>query len=192
MTNEHVATPEFNNEFSFGGLTITGNIFTVNDSADWFSWIVVKPYGTGHFIQGLSVQGNVFKSLNGSIDRIETVDTSFAVLDYSRMRNIVFAGNTFNSVSQTTFNPVSLDFTQSTASTNWTLDPSAYLPFGGWSRTVESLVFEGPLRDGSNDPVGTVPYVTNNYGSGSNNILLTFPQATKGTVNMCVRMDKPV
>ncbi|RPE67423.1 pectate lyase-like protein [Pacificibacter maritimus] len=192
MTNEHDATPDFNSEFSFGGLTITGNIFTVNDSADWFSWIVVKPYGSGHFIQGLSVQGNVFKSLNGSVDRIDTVDTSFADLDYSRMRNIVFDGNTFNSVSQATFNPVNLEFTQSSAASNWTLDPSAYLPFGGWARTVESLVFEGPLRDGSNAAVGTIPYVTHNYGTGSNKILLTFPQATKGTVNMSVRMDKPI
>jgi hypothetical protein len=66
-TNEHDSTPDFGVEFSFGGLTITGNIFTCNDVADWFSWFVVKPYGSGHFIQGLSVTGNTFKSLNGSI-----------------------------------------------------------------------------------------------------------------------------
>ncbi|MGB0799061.1 MAG: glycosyl hydrolase family 28-related protein, partial [Planktomarina sp.] len=30
-TNEHDATPDFYSQFSFGGLTITGNIFTVNN-----------------------------------------------------------------------------------------------------------------------------------------------------------------
>lgn len=192
MTNEHDATPDFSSEYSFGGLTITGNIFTVNDSADWFSWIVVKPYGPGHFIQGLSVQGNAFKSLNGFIDRIDKVDTTFADLDYSRTRNVVFDGNTFNGVSNTTFNPVSLEFTQGTAASTWVLDPSTYLPFGGWARTVEALVFEGPLADASDQPVGTIPYVTTNYGANSNQISLTFPQATKGTVQAVVRTDRPI
>jgi len=39
MANEHDPTPDFSNEFSFGGLSITGNIFTANDVAPWFSWI---------------------------------------------------------------------------------------------------------------------------------------------------------
>ncbi len=50
-SNEHDAAPEFNNEFSFGGLTVTGNIFTVSDAASFFRWIVVTPRGPGHFIQ---------------------------------------------------------------------------------------------------------------------------------------------
>ena len=54
-TNEHDATPDFASEFSFGGLSMTGNIFTANDVASWFSWIIIKPYGPGHFIQGLNV-----------------------------------------------------------------------------------------------------------------------------------------
>ena len=57
---------------SFGGLTVTGNIFTVNDAASYFAWIVIKPFGTGHYIQGLSVTGNTFKSLNGTTDRMRT------------------------------------------------------------------------------------------------------------------------
>lgn len=191
MTNEHDANPDIGSEYSFGALTITGNIFTVNDSADWFSWIVVKPYGSGHFIQGLSVQGNTFKSLNGNVDRIEKVDTTFATLDNSRMRNIVFEGNTFNAVSDPCFNPVSLEFTQSTAANNWTLDPSDSLPFGGWARSVESLVFVGPLTNSGGSAVGTIPYATINYGANSDQVRLTFPQATKGKVRMSVRMDNP-
>ena len=37
--NEHDEAPDFSREFSLGGLTITGNIFTVNDAANWLSWI---------------------------------------------------------------------------------------------------------------------------------------------------------
>lgn len=192
MNNEHDAAPDFGTEFSFGALTITGNIFMSIDSAEWFSYIVVKPYGAGHFIQGLSVQGNTFKAINGWIDRIEKVDTTFATLDNSRMRNIIFEGNTFNAISDPCFNPVSLEFTQSTASTNWTLDPSSYLPFGGWARTVESMVFVGPLTDSSDDAVGTIPYATPNSGSNSDQVGLTFPQATKGKVRLNVRMDNPI
>ncbi len=192
MTNEHDATPDFNSEFSFGGLTITGNIFTASDCASWFSWIVVKPYGPGHFIQGLSVQNNSFKSINGYIDRVDKVDTTFATLDNNMMRNITFEANTFNGVSQNTINPVALEFTQSTAATNWVLDPSAYLPFDGWARGVESLVFRNAVTNATGATVFHTPYVTVNYGASSNQIRLTFPEATKGTVNMISRMDRPI
>lgn len=192
MTNEHDPEPDFSSEFSFGGLTITGNIFTVNDSADWFSWIVFKPYGPDHFINGLSVTGNTFKSINGWIDRVEKVDTTHADLNYNRMRNIVFEGNTFNAVSETTFNPVSLDFTQATADTDWVLDASTYLPFGGWARTVESIVFDGELTNDLGQTASAMPYVTTNYGPNSNQIRLTFPEPTQGTVQVSMRMDRPV
>ena len=135
-TNEHDADPDFGVEFSFGGLSVTGNIFTANDVASWFKWIVIKPYGTGHFIQGLSVVGNTFKSINGNVDRVETVDTSFADMDFGRMRNVLFEGNSFNGIDQLTINPVTLEFIQNSDAVNWTLDSSAYLPFGGWSRNV--------------------------------------------------------
>ncbi|PWK56076.1 glycosyl hydrolase family 28-related protein [Silicimonas algicola] len=35
-TNEHDAAPDFSSEYSFGGLSLTGNVFTVNDAASWF------------------------------------------------------------------------------------------------------------------------------------------------------------
>lgn len=192
MTNEHDAAPDFSSEYSFGGLTITGNIFTVNDAASYFSWIVIKPYGPGHFLQGLAVQNNVFKSLNGFIDRVDKVDTTFADLAYNSTRNVTFEGNTFNGVSKLTINPVSAEYSQSTASTDWVLDPSTYLPFGGWARVVESLVFRNALTDASGNAVSATPYVTVNYGSSNNQIRLTFPQAVKGTVNMIARMDRPI
>ena len=192
LTNEHDSQPDFGDEFSFGGLTMTGNTFISIDTDEAFAWIVVTPYGDGHFIQGLNVTGNTFRSFSTVIDRVEKVDTTYAELDYSRMRNIVFRGNTYNGVAQTTFNPVTLDFTQSSESQNWLLDPSGYLPFGGWSRTVESVVYEGAITTSSDEAIYTMPYITNNYSTDLNQILVTFSEAVKGTVVLTVRMDNPV
>lgn len=190
-TNEHDEDPDFGTGFSFGGLTITGNIFTANDVASWFNWIVIKPFGTGHFIQGFSVQGNTFKSLNGNIDRIETVDDSIAGLDFGRSRNVLFEGNTFNGISQPTINPVTLEFVQASDAVNWTLDSSPYLPFGGWSRMVPSVVAENPITNIAGADVFAMPYVTTNYGSQNNQIRLTWPEDCKGRVTMTSRMDNP-
>nr|WP_321507666.1 glycosyl hydrolase family 28-related protein [uncultured Celeribacter sp.] len=192
MTNEHDATPDFSAEYSFGGLTVTGNIFTVNDSADWFAWIVVTPYGAGHFIQGLSVQNNTFKSLNGSVDRVEKIDTTYADLEYGAMRNITFAGNTFNGVSQNTINPVSLEFSQNSAASQWVLDPSDYLPFGGRARIVESVVIRDALLDGGGAEVFDAPTVVPDYGVNNAQVQLRFGQPVRGTAHVVARMDRPI
>lgn len=192
LTNEHDEAPDFSSEYSFGGLTITGNIFTANDVASWFSWIVIKPYGPGHFIQGLAVQGNTFKSINGSIDRIDKLDDSIAPLDFSRTRNVVFEGNTFNGVNQPTINPVTLEFAQNSAAVDWSLDVSGYLPFGGWARTCEAVVPEGAITNASGAGVWGMPFATPNHGSSSNMIKLTWPEAAKGNVQITARVDKPV
>ncbi len=191
-TNEHDATPDFGTEFSFGGLTITGNIFTVNDAASWFSWIVVKPYGNGHFVQGLSVTGNTFKSLNGEIDRVEQVDDSFASLDFSRTRNVEFSANTFNSIIQNTINPVTLEFNQPSPEASWILDVSGYLPFGGWSREVTAVVTEGPIENASADALFSMPYVTTLEGANNNLVRLNWPEAVSGRVHITARVDRPV
>ncbi len=190
-TNEHDATPDFGVEYSFGGMTVTGNIFTASDVASWFRWIVIKPFGTGHFIQGLSVTGNTFKAVSGNIDRIEEVDSSIAGLDFGRSRNVVFAGNTFNAVTQNTINPVTLEFVQTADAATWTLDPSGYLPFGGWSRNVTSIVAEGAITDASAAPVFAQPYATVNHGANQNLVQLTWPQPCKGRVVVTTRMDNP-
>lgn len=191
-TNEHDSEPNMSNELSFGGLTITGNIFTVNDAAPWFSWIVVKPYGTGHFLQGLSVIGNTFKSLNGETDRVERVDDSIAGLDFGRTRNVTFEGNTFNGIGQNTINPVTLEFSQSAPSVNWVLDVSGYLPFGGWSREVTGLVFEDAVENASSQPVFAMPYVTTLDGANNNFVRLTWPEAVTGRVHVTARVDRPI
>ncbi|MDU8943463.1 right-handed parallel beta-helix repeat-containing protein [Ovoidimarina sediminis] len=192
MTNEHDATPDFDNQFSFGGLTVTGNIFTANDAAAWFSFLVITPYGSGHYLQGLSVTGNSFKAINGDIDRVERVDASFAALDYSRTRNVTFAGNTFNGIAQNTINPVTLEFDQPGALQNWQIDPSAYLPFGGWAREVSAMVTEGPVQSGLGADVSAMPYVTTNDGPAKNQVRLTWPEPVSGRVHVTSRTDRPI
>ena len=190
-TNEHDAAPDFGVEFSFGGLTVTGNIFIAGDVASWFNWIVIKPFGTGHFIQGLSVTSNTFKSINGNIDRIESVDTSIAALDFGRSRNVLFEGNTFNNVDQVTINLVTLEFVQGSDAVNWSLDPSGYLPFAGWSRNVTSVVTEDAITNGAGADVFGQAYVTTNFGGSNNLVQLTWSQACKGRVIVTTRMDNP-
>lgn len=191
-TNEHDAAPDFASEFSFGGLTITGNIFTVNDAASHFSWIVLKPYGPGHFLQGLSVCGNTFKSLNGTTDRIEKLDDSIAALAFGSTRNVTFEGNTFNGIAQNTINPVTLEFDQATAAADWVLEVSGYLPFGGRAREVTAVVTEGPILNASDGPVFTQPYVTTEVGAAKDQIQLTWSEPVKGRVHVTTRVDRPI
>jgi hypothetical protein len=191
-TNEHDATPAFDSQFSFGGLTVTGNIFTSNDSASWFSFIVVKPYGTGHFINGLSVTGNVFRALNGTIDRVERVDTTFADLDYTRMRNVSFVANTFNNIDVPTSNPLKVEHVQSARSRTWTLNTSERLPFRGRAMGVDSVVPEGRLVNAANASVYEAPYVETGIGTGGRQFRVIFGTEVSGRVRATVRMDDTV
>ncbi|MEM8591257.1 MAG: glycosyl hydrolase family 28-related protein [Pseudomonadota bacterium] len=190
-TNEYEADPDFANQLNFGGLTITGNIFTVNDVAPWFRFIVVKPFGEGFAINGLSVIGNVFKSLNGAIDRVEAVDTSYAQLNPNLMRNITFEGNSFNAVSNQTFNPIRQVHEEVTPDTNWSIEFAPRLPFGGRVRHVEGIVPIGPIRNGSNVVQNDFPYVNLGQGSNGTQARITWPTAVKGKVAIMARMDRP-
>ena len=191
-TNEHDATPAFASQFSFGGLTITGNMFTSNDSASWFSFIVIKPYGPGHFISGLSVTGNVFRALNGNIDRIEKVDTTFADLDYTRMRNVVFSGNTFNNITTPSANPLTVVHAQSGRARTWTLDTDERLAFRGRAMAVDAIVVDGRLANASNTTVYDAPYVDTEIGSGGRQFRLIFGPEVSGQVRATVRMDATI
>ncbi len=191
-TNEHDAAPDFSNEYSFGGLTVTGNTCVCINVAPWFTWLSIKPYGPGHFIQGLSVTNNVFKSLNGSVDRIEKIDTSFADIDRSRVRNVVFEANMFNAINDISQNPVMVEVNQSTAQSVWTVDASEYLPFGGWARNVQSLIAEGMVRDGAGARIEAMPYVAVEQGAAKNQITVNWPEAAKGRLQVTLRMDNPI
>ncbi|HBV54240.1 MAG TPA: hypothetical protein DEF12_04310 [Rhodobacteraceae bacterium] len=188
-TNEHDPAPDFSSEYSFAGLTVSQNVFQCGHTVPWFTFIVLKPYGPGHFIQGLCVTGNTFRTIGNAIDRVESVDTSLADLDWTRCRNVWIKGNSFNGVSSMIENPRALPLIVNTAASTWTLDTSGLLPFGGRVRNVEAVVPRGPLRTGANAVVWAHPYVETERGTGGRSVELVWPQALKGTASVTVRID---
>jgi Pectate lyase superfamily protein len=191
-SNEHDADPSFVSELSYGGLTITGNIFTASNVAAWFRWLVITPRGAGHFVNGLSITNNAFRTLNGNIDRAEMVDTTYATLDYSRFRNLVFEANTFNGVNQITMSPVTVEHTQNTTADTWVVNAAAFLPFGARARNVQSLVAEGAITNASNVAQYVMPYVQVEQGAQNTLVNLRWPTAVKGLMQVTLRCDNPV
>jgi len=192
LTNEHDDQPDFSSEFSFGGLTITGNVFTAADVAPWFRWLVITPRGSGHFVNGLTVTNNVFRVISAAADRIEAVDTTHATLSYSSFRNVIFDGNTFTGVSQPTSSPVMVEHTQNTASDTWVVDAAAYLPFGSRARNVMSMVAEGPVQSAGNVAQNLMPYVQVEQGTGAGLVNIRWTAAVKGKMQVTLRCDNPV
>lgn len=190
-TNEHTSDPSFVG-FSYGGLTIAANIFTVNGVAPWFRWIVIKPYGPGQFINGLNISGNVFRTINGQIERVEMVDTTFATLNYLMSRNIVVEGNAFNGVQQIMQNPVTIRHDQNTASGTWTVNVGPFLPFGGFARFVTSVVPLNQISGPGGERRSDMPFTTVLQGSASNQVRLNWLAASQGSVIVTARMDNPV
>jgi hypothetical protein len=188
-SNEQDPAPEFNSEYSFSSLSITDNIFLSGDVAPWFSYIVVKPHGAGHFLSGVSITGNRFRSILGGIDRAERVDTTYADLDISRCNNIVMKGNSFHAVTAKVQNAAEIEFTQNTASNSWEIDASDYLPFGGQALNVDSVVAQGAIRDASNVTRYDMPYVQQIQGTNRDRIKVVWPVPVTGKVLVVVRMD---
>ena len=188
-TNEADATPDFTTGFSFSSLSVTDNMFLSGDVAPWFSWIVVKPHGTGHFLHGVSITNNRFRTLNGNIDWVDRVDTSFADLDKTRFKNVVMAGNSFLGIDIQVSNPAHIDFTQETEAENWVIDAADLLPFGGQARAVDGVMPIGGIRNANNVRQYDMPYADTSFGPGGDQIQLTWPSAVRGQVQATVRMD---
>lgn len=189
--NEHDAFPEFDNEFSFGGLNIVGNVFIASSTTSAFRWVVVKPYGPGHFLNGFSLTGNSFRVFNATIDRVEMLDTTLAGLDFSRSRNVRVEGNSFNQVTQQIMNPVIVSHTQNTAADTWNVGAGGFLPFGGWVRMLESVSTEGAITNASNATRYVFPHALIGTGAGNNEAQLKWGEAVKGKAIVSMRMDLP-
>ncbi|WBU62689.1 glycosyl hydrolase family 28-related protein [Paracoccus aerodenitrificans] len=191
-TNEYSADPNFGpNQYSFGGLSITGNHFTVQHVLSDFAWLSVKPYGTGHHIHGLTVSGNVFLVRGAKIKRVEKVDTTFADLDYGRMRNISFQGNTFNGVLDYIANPVQITHTQSSTQSSWVVPISQHVPFRAWAKNVDSVTAVSMIKDGAGKHVPEMPWVRTQRGPGRQNLQVEWSRPVKGKVVIRARMDDP-
>ncbi len=190
-SNEHDESPARGTQFSFGGLTITGNIFICTDAARWFNWLVFKPRGPGHYIHGLHVTGNVFRTFNGNIDRVERVDTSFADLDYGRMRDITFESNAFHGINQPVRNPASLSHSEASPTRIWVVGTAPDLPFRGRARVVEAALPEARIENASGDAVYESPWADPEYGGDKRSFRLIWGTPVKGRMRCRVRMDQP-
>ena len=192
MTNEHDANPDLVSGYSFGGLTITDNVFMASDAANWFSWIVITPYGTGHSIDGLTITGNSFRSVAGTITRADRVDTTHADLDYWSFRNILFDGNTFHGVNERVQSPTTVEFSQNTNATTWKVPFAPHLPFGGLTRRVTAVVTDGQINSGVATRVNTMPYTERSKGANNDEVWLNWPVACRGKVQVTARVDRPL
>lgn len=190
-SNEHDESPARGAQFSFGGLTITGNIFICTDAARWFNWLVIKPRGPGHYIHGLHVTGNVFRTFNGNIDRVEHVDTSFADLDYGRMRDITFESNAFHGINAPARNPASLSHAENSATRIWVVGTAPHLPFEGRARVVEAALPEGKVEDASGNAVYANPWIDPEHGGDRRSFRIIWDRPVSGRMRCRVRMDQP-
>ena len=189
-TNEQDPAPDYSSEYSFSSLSISGNIFLSGEVAPWFSYIVIKPHGAGHVINGLTINDNRFRSINGFIDRVERIDTSFADMDFSRMRNIEMTGNSFHGIHNPVSNPVQVEHTEASLAKTWVVDIADRFPFGGWAIAVDSITMDGPVRNGSNVAQYSVPYVLTDQGADRDLLHLVWSTSVKGSIFMQARMDK--
>jgi len=187
--NEHDSAPEFSSEFSFSALNISGNVFLAGNVAPWFNFLVVKPHGAGHYLNGLNVTNNSFRIIDDPIERADFVDTTFAELDHNRFRGVNFTGNTFNNIQKPVASPLSMEFEQASASDDWTISLTDRLPFNGWPQTVETVLPAGPLVSGAGAVVFASPYYQAKQGANRDRIRLRWETAVRGTVSLRVRMD---
>jgi len=190
-SNEHDAEPGFASEFSFSALNLVDNVFLAGNVAPWFNFLVVKPHGAGHFLNGVNVSGNSFRIIDDPIDRIERIDTTFADLDYNRIKNIAFSDNTFGNIFNPVSSPLLVEYEQATPDATWTIDAGISLPFGAFAQTVTSVIPAGPLRSGSGAIVHVAPYYEAKQGPERNWVRLQFGQPVRGTVTVTMRIDDP-
>ena len=133
----------------------------------------------------------MFKALYGNVERIDRVDTSIADLNYNNMRNVQFEGNTFNGIENYVSNPLMIQYQQNSNSRTWTLPVLDGLPFQGWAKSVQSIVAEGPITDGSGNRVDGLPWTETEVGSSKRQIRLNWSSPVKGKICVYARMDRP-
>ncbi len=188
--NEHDAEPDLQSELSFHGLTVNSNIFFATDAGPWMKFISIKPYGAGHYINGMTVCDNLFKKTGGSqLDSVDGVDDSVADLDKARYADLLFNGNTYHGIVKRTENPAIVRAVENTEAQVWNIDLSDVLPFEGEARSALSVLPDGAVRSVANVAIYTTPYATNRNGVGQQTIRLNWSQPVKGAVHLTARCD---
>lgn len=188
-TNEHDATPDSEGQATFGGLAVTGNIFTAQGVAPAFRFLRIRPFGAGHGLEGLSVTDNLFTSREGQIEQVEGVEASIAPLDLDRVRNVTFDANTFEGISRITETQVTLQLAQQTPARFWLLDTTTALPFAARARAVVGVIAEGEVTGESGVAIHALPVVNFDHGPGEDALRLTWPEPCRGRVHVTLRPD---
>ncbi|MGB7240908.1 MAG: glycosyl hydrolase family 28-related protein [Sulfitobacter sp.] len=188
-SNEQDSAPEFNTEFSFSALTINDNIFLSGAVAAWTSYIVVKPHGEGHFLSGVSITGNHFRSIEGEIDRVDRVDDSIAGLNYGRFKNVTMAQNSFHNVLQQVSSPLKVKHSEASNAATWVVDTGGLLPFGARARSVDAVVLTGQILNAANTAKFQMPVVDVEQGSDKDQINLIWEEPVRGDALVTIRMD---
>lgn len=189
-TNERDRTPDFTSGFSFSSFSMTDNVLLSGDVGPWFSYLVVKPHGSGHFLNGVTVRGNRFRSINGVMTRAERVDTSFSDLDHSRNRSVFFDGNSYHNITEQAQNPLVVAHTENSNAKVWTIGTSKRLPFESYCIFVDAVSLTGDMRDSSNVKVYETPVGKGRIGANEDEFTLEFAKEVRGQIRATVRMDK--
>ncbi|WP_171169098.1 glycosyl hydrolase family 28-related protein [Ruegeria sp. HKCCA0370] len=189
-TNERDPSPTYTSGFSFSAMSITDNIFYSSQAPSWFSFIVIRPYGPGHFLNGLVVTGNKFRATNGGIFRAERVDTTFADLNKDRHTNVTFQNNTYHGVTRKSANPLRVRYTQHSVSNLWPVSANGQLPFDGKARGCDGVATIGVLSGVFNNHVFSAPHVEVEQGATGDIFLLRWPEHVKGTASVLMRMER--
>ncbi len=193
LTNElRTGTQPAVQDGGFGKLTITGNILSATSVPVWFTYLRIRPTGTGHALKGISVTGNTIKNFGGAVtDRIEEIDTSLGDVDHSLTEDVEFHSNAYEDVNFPTLSPALVEHVQSSVSSSWTVDMSDYLPFGGRAMTVESIVADGPIELSNGTNVHNFPYCDTEQGTGGQSVSVNWGATVEGRIRMQVRSDLP-
>ncbi|MEO9778639.1 MAG: glycosyl hydrolase family 28-related protein [Sedimentitalea sp.] len=189
-TNERDPEPDFVSGFSFAAMCITDNIMLCGNVAPWFSFIVVKPHGSGHFLNGVTISGNRFHSINGNIDRVERVDTSFSDLDFTLTKKLTFDANAFHGIDKQAANPLRISHAAGSVAQAWNVGVDDDLPFGGRLLSVDSIVAQGPILNAAGGVLYVSPYVRSEQGADGDQATLVWPSAVRGEVSLIARMDR--
>lgn len=189
-TNEHDPSPDYTTGFSFSGLSITNNNFLNGNVAPWFSYIVIKPYGQGHSVNGVTITGNTFKSIGTQIDRVDRVDTTFADVDRNHFRDIVVKGNSFNNIRDAIRNPLFVEHDQNTAASTWTVDCNPNLFLEGRARKVLGVVPTSRLQGGGGATRWPAFYAEPQKGANGDQVQIFWEEAVQGDVMVTVTCEK--
>jgi hypothetical protein len=188
--NEYDSAPDFQSELSFHGLSLNGNIFFATGAAPWMNFLLIKPYGSGHFINGLTVCDNLFKKTKGAqLTAVDGIDTTYATLDADRAAGLLWTGNTYHGIVKRTENPVTVRAVEGSPQQVWNIDLTDVLPFNSAAVAATGIVHDGPIRSVSNVVQYTVPYTTPKQGSDQQTMQLRWATAVKGAAYVTVRCD---